>query len=379
METPQGQPRLTIRKMCELAGVSRACYHRHEEERAPSARDAELRDRLQKHCLANRKEGYRRIYRRLRRDDCVISPRRTLKMMREDNLLSIRKNKFILPATDSNHTHRVYPNLARDAQLTAPNQLWVADITYVQLRREEVYLAVVLDVYTRVVVGWAVRRNFMAELVIAALEMALANRPAPKMHHSDRGVQYASQEYVQILESRKVTISMSRPGTPTDNAYCESFIKTLKAEQLDGRAYRDLEELEPALPTIINVFYNQKHLHSALGYQTPSEFEKSLRRRSFLRHGEIFPSDGSRAKAASLRPTAHRLDEFPVGYPLAGCSPAEPASVSPTGWPCPSNPLRWSSFFQRTATVTHFLGLKRVHHSTALSPISVRPGTWVTV
>ena len=277
METPQGQPRLTIRKMCELAGVSRASYHRHEEERALRARDAELRDKLQKHCLANRKEGYRRICRRLRRDDCVISLRRTLKMMREDNLLSIRKNKFILPATDSNHTHRVYPNLARDAQFTAPNQLWVADITYVQLRREEVYLAVVLDVYTRVVVGWAVRRNFRAELVVAALEMALANRPAPKMHHSDRGVQYASQEYVQILESRKVTISMSRPGTPTDNAYCESFIKTLKAEQLDGRAYRDLGELEPALPTIINVFYNQKHLHSALGYQTPAEFEKSLR------------------------------------------------------------------------------------------------------
>jgi transposase InsO family protein len=198
-------------------------------------------------------------------------------MMRADNLLSIRKNKFILPTTDSNHTHRVYPNLARNTQLTAPNQLWVADITYVQLREEEVYLAVVLDVYTRVVVGWAVRGTFVAELVVAALEMALANRPAPHMHHSDQGVQYASQEYVTILENRKVTISMSRPGTPTDNAYCESFIKTLKAEQLDGKAYRDLEELAPVLPSIINVFYNQKHLHSALGYRTPAEFEQSLR------------------------------------------------------------------------------------------------------
>ena len=276
METPQGQPRLTIREMCALVGVSRASYHRQEEERAPSARETELRDKLQKHCLAHRKEGYRRIWRRLRQDDFVISPRRTLAMMREDNLLSLRRNKFILPTTDSNHPHLVYPNLARNTQLTGPNQLWVADITYVQLRKEEVYLAVVLDVYTRVAVGWEVRRTFTADLVVAALQRALVDRPAPKMHHSDRGVQYASQEYVHILESRNVVISMSRPGTPTDNAYCESFIKTLKAEQLDGKAYRDLEDLAPALPTIINVLYNQEHLHSALGYLTPAEFEKTL-------------------------------------------------------------------------------------------------------
>lgn len=277
METPQGQPRLTIREMCGLVGVSRASYHRHQEESAPSAQETALRDALQRQCLAHRKEGYRRICQRLRRDDYVISPRRTLKLMREDSLLSLRRNKFILPTTDRQHTHRVYPNLARNMQLTGPNQLWVADITYVQLREEEVYLAVILDVFTRLVMGWAARRDFTAALVMGALDRALVNRPPPKMHHSDRGGQYACDDYVKKLEGLGVVISMSRPGTPTDNAYCESFIKTLKAEQLDGRAYRNLEELAPALPTVIDVFYNQEHLHSALGYLTPAEFEKSLR------------------------------------------------------------------------------------------------------
>ena len=277
IETTQGEARLTIREMCAQVGVSRASYHRYVEEREPIAQERALRDALQKTCLAHRKEGYRRICRRLRRQDHIISPRRTLKMMREDNLLSLRRNKFILPTTNSHHPRRVFPNLARDLKLTQPHQRWVADITYVQLREEEVYLAVVLDVFTRRAVGWAVRRHFNAELVLAALNRALTDRPAPKMHHSDRGVQYACQDYVEKLEKLGVVMSMSRPGTPTDNAYCESFIKTLKAEQLDGLAYRNLEELASALPTVIDVFYNQRHLHSALGYLTPAEFEQSLR------------------------------------------------------------------------------------------------------
>ena len=277
METPQGEARLTIREMCALVGVSRASYHRYVGEVAPSAGEAGLRDALVKHCLAHRKEGYRRICRRLRRDDWVISPRRTGILMRENNLLSLRRNKFILPTTNSQHLLVVYPNLARNTQLTGPNQLWVADITYVQLREEEVYLAVLLDVFTRRAVGWAVRDHFTAELVLGALNLALEGRPAPRMHHSDRGVQYASDAYVERLRALSVVISMSRPGTPTDNAYCESFIKTLKAEQLDGRAYRNLADFAPALPTIINVLYNQEHLHSALGYLTPADFEKTLR------------------------------------------------------------------------------------------------------
>lgn len=277
MDTKQGDSRLTIREMCERAGVSRASYHRYEEERTPSDQERALRNALQNTCLAHRKEGYRRICRRLRRDDHIISPRRTLKMMREDNLLSLRRNKFILPTTDSRHTYRVYPNLARNTQLTGPHQLWVADITYVQLREEEVYMAVVLDVFTRRAVGWAVRRSLTAELVLGALNRALSDRPPPQLHHSDRGVQYTCPDYVSKLEGLGVVISMSRPATPTDNAYCESFLKTLKAEQLDGLAYRNLEELTQALSTIIDVFYNQKHLHSALGYLTPVEFELTLR------------------------------------------------------------------------------------------------------
>lgn len=264
--------------MCALAGVSRASYHRYVGEVAPSAVETALRDALVKQCLAHRQEGYRRICRRLRREGFVISPRRTGVLMRENNLLSLRRHKFILPTTDSRHTCRVYPNLARYAQLTGPGQLWVADITYVQLQEEEVYLAVVLDVFTRRAVGWAVRDHLTAELVLAALTFALERRPPPQMHHSDRGVQYASDAYVDKLDALGVVLSMSRPGTPTDNAYCESFIKTLKAEQLDGSAYRHLAELAPALPQIIDVLYNQEHLHSALGYQTPAAFEAALGR-----------------------------------------------------------------------------------------------------
>lgn len=224
--------------------------------------------------------------------------------MREDNLLAIRRRKFVV-STESNHDFQVFPNLARDLDLTGLDQLWVADLTYVRLAREFVYLAVVMDAYSRRVIGWAVGRSLQTGLPLTALERALALRqPAPGLiHHSDRGTQYASADYVGRLEQYGIISSMSRPARPWENARCESFIKTLKQEELDGRAYGTLEELERNLEDFIEKVYNRVRLHSALGCWPPVEFEQQLdakkrmpaaaaQRRanlSFQRHEEIYP------------------------------------------------------------------------------------------
>ena len=260
--------------------------------------------------------------------------------MREDNLLAVQPRAFVV-TTDSQHELEVYLNLASRMKLTGINQLWVADITYIRLHREFVYLAVILDAYSRKVVGWELDRTLAARLPITALEKAIAERgPAPGLvHHSDRGVQYASGDYVRILSHHRMIPSMSRPANPYDNASCESFLKTLKREEIYANQYRDLDDLRANIEAFIEQYYNRQRLHSALGYQPPEEFEHATNpattslgaSMSFFRHEEIFRSDvgsteGEPAETGSLD---HRLDESPAGYSLAGWSPPEPASASP--------------------------------------------------
>jgi transposase InsO family protein len=195
-------------------------------------------------------------------------------MMREDNLLCVRRRLFVV-TTDSRHHLAVYPNLARQMRPTAINQLWVADITYIRLRLEFVYLAVILDAFSRRVIGWALGRTLEAELAVTALRMALIERqPTPGLvHHSDRGVQYASAAYTEMLKQQQAAISMSRKGNPYDNAACESFMKTLEQEEVYRNEYRDFDEARASIGEFLERVYNQKRLHSALGYVPPAEFE----------------------------------------------------------------------------------------------------------
>ena len=231
-----------------------------------------------------------------------VNHKRVSRLMHEDNLLAIQPRAFVI-TTDSKHELEVYLNLATRMKLTGINQLWVADITYIRLKAEFVYLAVILDGFSRKVVGWALERTLATRLPRAALEQAIAERqPAPGLvHHSDRGVQYASDEYVRVLQEHKMIPSMSRPANPYDNASCESFMKTLKREEIYANDYLDLEHLRTNIEAFIEQYYNRRRLHSALGYQPPEEFEQQLESTatsagatmSFFRHGEDYRPDGS--------------------------------------------------------------------------------------
>jgi putative transposase len=273
----QGADGLTIREMCESSRVSRASYYRSWRKQEPKQEALALRDAIQRLALKDRHCGYRRIGRWLKRDGWVVNHKRVLRLMREDNLLSIRRRCFVV-TTDSAHRWRVYPNLARRMVLSAINQLWVADITYVRLQQEFIYLAVILDVYSRRVVGWSISRQLDSSVAQQALEAALKERqPEPGLiHHSDRGVQYACGDYVKRLEAAGITISMSRPGNPWDNAWAESFMKTLKVEEVDGRHYRNFDHAVSMIGSFIEEMYNEQRLHSALDYLSPVEFEEKL-------------------------------------------------------------------------------------------------------
>jgi putative transposase len=274
----QGNQGPTIRQMCEMAGVSRAGYYRSWRKKEPRIEETALRDAIQREALSRRhRGGYRPITRALKNNGWVINHKRVLRLMREDNLLSIRRRRFVV-TTDSDHGWRIYPNLARRMIVTDINQLWVADITYVRLQQEFIYLAVILDVYSRRVVGWGLSRRLERQVAQQALEMALTQRrPLPGLvHHSDRGVQYASGDYVKRLESCGITISMSRPGNPWDNAWAESFIKTLKAEEINGQRYRNFDHAKTCIGTFIEEVYNQQRMHSALDYRSPIEFEDDV-------------------------------------------------------------------------------------------------------
>jgi transposase InsO family protein len=261
--------------MCELAGVSRASFYRHWEQKAPDAAEMALRDVIQRTAMKHRYCGYRRIAVLIEREGFQVGVKKVRRLMRDDNLLAVRKRKFVV-TTDSDHRFQVYPNLARHLVLSDVNQLWVADLTYLRLAREFVYLAVVLDAWSRRAVGWALGRKLDSRLAALALERAIAaRRPQPGLvHHSDQGCQYASDDYVKRLEAIGAVASMSRAGSPWENGICESFIGTLKREEIDARPYGSYEELEQHIEEFLSRIYNAVRLHSALGYCSPEEFEK---------------------------------------------------------------------------------------------------------
>ena len=274
------QGSLTIERMCQLAPVSRAGFYRSFSAVKPAEEEMEVRAMIQQIALEHRgRYGSRRIVRELHDRGMPVNRKRVVRIMREDNLLAVQPRSFVA-TTDSKHKFEVYLNLARRLKLTGVNQLWVADITYIRLQREFVYLAVILDVFSRKVVGWALQPTLATPLALAALEQAIRERQPPPglVHHSDRGAQYASNDYIGLLEKHQMLPSMSRPGNPYDNAFCESFIKTLKREEIYASQYQDIEDLRSNLEVFIEQYYNRQRLHSALEYCSPEQYEKQIER-----------------------------------------------------------------------------------------------------
>ena len=277
---PQGFPQndANVERLCALGGVSRAGYYRHFGPHSPKREDADLRNLIQRIALDNRHYGYRHITFELRRQGLIVNAKRVRRLTREDNLLSQRAKPFVPATTLSRHGFAIVPNLTRGLIPTGLDQIWVADITYVRLAEGFVYLAAILDAFSRKVIGWAIADHLEASLAIEALDMALeARNPPPDslIHHSDRGVQYACGAYQKRLEKGKIAASMSRVGNPYDNAKAESFMKTLKTEEVDAKTYRDLDDARRQIGAFIETVYNA---NSALGYKPPVEFEADLRR-----------------------------------------------------------------------------------------------------
>lgn len=267
----------TVSKLCLLAQVPRNGYYRQIRRVAPGpdAEEIRLRDLIQHICLDCSRYGYRRVTAVLRRMGHRVNHKRVLALMRKDNLLCLRKKRWIV-TTNSRHRLPVYPNLAREMTVTGLNQLWVADITYIRLLYEFVYLAAILDVYSRKAIGWALSRRLDTSLSLAALQMALRGRiiAAGLVHHSDRGVQYAATEYTGLLHHHDIAISMSRKGNPYDNPIAESFMKTLKSEEVYLNEYDSFSSANQNIGQSIELVYNKKRLHSSLGYRPPEEFER---------------------------------------------------------------------------------------------------------
>jgi putative transposase len=289
MTGPRSQGEIGIERMCQLAGISRSGYYRHWQLSAPRQEETGLRDVIQRLALRHRHYGYRRIGALLRREGWQANHKRVLRLMREDNLLCLRQTPFVPTTTNSRHNWCVVPNLARGIVLDRLDLLWVADITYLHLAEEFGYLAVILDAFSRKVVGWALEPHLRAELAISALTMAITARQPTRgtlIHHSDRGVQYACAEYTEILAAHDIQPSMSRVGNPYDNAKAESFMKTLKQEEINGCSYRNLNQARSAIGAFIETIYNRQRLHSALDYRSPDEYEATLAVRSRCEHLE---------------------------------------------------------------------------------------------
>ena len=265
------QGSLSIERMCHMVPVSRRGFYRSLQEQQPVEEEMEVRSAIQQIALEHRRRyGYRRITVELHRRGIQINHKRVVRIMREDNLLGLQPKRFKV-TTDSNHKFEVYLNLAARIKVSGINQLWVADITYIRLKAEFVYSAVILDGFSRKVVGWALDLALAMQLTVGALEQAIERRqPQPGLvHHSDRGLQYARAEYITILEKYHMVPSMSRPANPYDNASCESFMKTLKREEIYANKYDDLENLRANIEEFIEQYYNRQRLHSALGYRSP--------------------------------------------------------------------------------------------------------------
>ncbi len=269
--------RLSVARMCGLAQITRAQFYRHRRAVAVEQSDSPLHKAVNAAALEMPSYGYRRVTAHLRRGGQCFNGKTVLRSMRHQNLLCKRRRRFVC-TTDSQHAHRVYPNLAREMKVTDINRLWVADITYVRMTRGFLYLAAILDAYSRRCVGWAISRSLGSEVALAALQMALATRTVSDclVHHSDRGVQYASDGYTGLLKEHSIQISMSRRGNPYDNARCERFMRTLKEEEVYLSEYETIAEARSSIAYFIEAVYNQKRLHSSLGYVPPAEFEQQL-------------------------------------------------------------------------------------------------------
>ena len=273
-------PHLPWERACQLLGLNRGSYYRIRAEPRPAPDALALRQAIEQVVLEFPAYGYRRVTKALQRDGWSVNHKRVLRLMREESLLCQLQRRWVR-TTDSEHGLTVYPNLLKQAgwrKLTGINQAWVADLTYIRLPEGFCYLAAILDAYSRKVVGWALSEVIDARLVIAALEQALQGRkPAPGwIHHSDQGVQYACRDYVRILAAAEARISMSGKGRPRDNAQAESFMRTLKQEEVYLQDYQTCTEAKQAISHFINEVYNEKRLHSSLGYRPPSEFEALL-------------------------------------------------------------------------------------------------------
>ena len=268
------QPTLRVAHLCDVFGVNRAWYYGRLSEPELTEAEIALRDAIERIVLAFPGYGYRRVTAELHRQGHRVNHKRVLRVMREEALLCQLKRHFVA-TTDSRHAHATYPNLLAETTLTAPNQAFVADITYIRLVRQFVYLAAILDAYSRYCVGWHLSTSIDTQLTLQALEMALARRPvAPGwIHHSDRGVQYAATPYIERLTQAEARISMSAKGNPYDNAKAESFFKTLKVEEVYLNDYRTIHDAEANIGSFIEDVYNTKRLHSSLDYQPPAEFE----------------------------------------------------------------------------------------------------------
>lgn len=287
---------LPVRKLCQLAGVPRASYYRAAQPRGSASvdRNESVVQQIRSICEEMPRYGTPRVTAELRRRGYLVNHKRVFRLMRKENLHCRRKRRFVR-TTDSNHSFRVYTNLAKGLTPERPNQLWRADITYIRLLSEFVFLAVILDAWSRRVIGWALSRHIDAALTVAALTMAIDRRGVQPglIHHSDQGVQYACDEYVKLLHGHNIAISMSRKGNPYDNAMAESFMKTLKAEEVHINEYRDFLDAKSNIERFIEIVYNNKRLHSSLGYRTPEETEAHYHHQeSTLATQESVPATG---------------------------------------------------------------------------------------